>query len=176
MPTFISKSQAARLKKAAKRYKKMKLLKPWNKRTDDELLRKVLGQVAVIGRAEPGERLQRDPRIARKLSVKKLDSFRSDVALQRYLHTQFAKLKIRFSLGSTWQRDWKAKACARNFRTLMAKGGPTQYFQHIANFKKEKERIAALDKELERYGDKSARDTPQGSPKSGHVGSAENRP
>ena len=39
-----------------------KLGKPWNQRTDDELWIKVLGEVAAIGRAEPGETLETNPK------------------------------------------------------------------------------------------------------------------
>lgn len=159
MPAFISKSQATQLQKTVKRYKsQVNLGKPWNKWKDDALLRKVLGQVAVIGRAGPGERLQRDPKVAKKLSVKKLSSFKGPAKLQKYLHGQFEKLKIRYSFGSTWRNDWKARASAQNFQILMDAGGPTQFFKNVANLKKEKDRITEL-KKLKRYGDKSARDT-----------------
>jgi len=160
MPAFISKSQAALLRKIVKRHKAgVKLGKPWDKWTDDALLRKVFVQVVVIGRAEPGERLQHDPKIARKVSVKKLSGFRNDAALQKYLHKLFANLGVRYSQGSSWKNDWKAKASARNFDVLMNAGGPTEFFRDIANRKSEEEKIAALRKALKRYGPKSARDT-----------------
>jgi hypothetical protein len=160
MPAFISGSQAARLRKAAKRYKgQVKLGEPWSKRTDDALWRKVLGQVVVIGRAEPGERLQHDPKIAGRVSVRKLGGFQSEAALRRYLHELFAELKVRY-VGSNWKNDWKAAASARNFRVLMAAGGPRRFFlKHIASCTTEKERIEALQRALKRYGNKSARDT-----------------
>jgi hypothetical protein len=165
MPAFISKSQAARLKRAARRYKKMKLRKPWKKRTDDDLWRKVLGQVVVIGRAEPGERLQRNPKIGSEVSIKKLNG-KSDAALRKYLHKFFLNKKFFPKIHVAyvgrkqgWRNDWKAEASARNFKVLMGAGGPRQFFQCIANFEKEDERIAALTQRLERYGDKGARDT-----------------
>jgi hypothetical protein len=159
MPAFLSDSQATRLRKAVKRYKgKVKLRKPWTKWTDEELLRKVLGQVVVIGRAAPGERLQHDRKIASKVSVRKLRGFRNGAALQRYLHKLFAKLKVRY-VGNNWKKDWKAEASVRNFRTLMAAGGPSQFFRDVASRKSEEERIEALQKALKRYGNKGARDT-----------------
>jgi hypothetical protein len=160
MLAFISESQATRLRKAVRRNKsQVKLGKPWNKRTDDALWRKVLGQIVVIGRAEPGERLQNDRKIARKVSVRKLNGFQNDAALRRYLHELFVKLKVRY-VGSNWKKDWKAAASARNFRVLMAAGGPRQFFlKHIANCTTEKERIETLRKDLKGYGNKSARDT-----------------
>jgi hypothetical protein len=160
MPVFISDSQASRLRKVVKRYRsKVKLGKPWTKWTDDDLLRKVLAQVVVIGRSDPGKRLQYDPKIARKVSVRKLSGYPSLSVLQKYLHELFAQLGVRFSLGSTWKKDWKAAASARNFKVLMDAGGPTRFFRGIASFKSENERIAVLQKALKRYGNKSARDT-----------------
>lgn len=160
MPAFLSSSQSARLRQAATRYKgRVKLGRPLNEWTDEELWRKVLGQVVVIGRAEPGERLQHDPKITTKVSVKKLKGLRSDAARQKYLHELFVKLEVRFSLGSTWKNDWKAAASAENFRRLMDDGGPRKFFERVANCGTEKERITALQKALKRYGDKSARDT-----------------
>lgn len=137
----------------------MKLGKPWTKWTDDELLRKVLVQVVVIGKAEPGERLQHDPKIVSRVSVKKLKGFHNDAALQKYLHKLFVKLKVRY-VGSNWKKDWKAAASVRNFRHIMAEGGPTKFFQkQIADRKTEDERIEALRGAFKRYGNKSARDT-----------------
>jgi hypothetical protein len=156
MPALISESQAARLRKVVKHYKRTTSLgKPWTKWTDDALLRKVLVQVAVIGRAAPGERLQRD----RKVSVKKLSSFRSTTDLQKYLHKLFSSLEVRFSLGCKWNKDWKATACARNFEVLREMGGPTKFFCDITKIKSEKQRIKELQDRLYRYGDKGARDT-----------------
>jgi hypothetical protein len=160
MAVFLSAHQSLRLQNAAKRYKnREKLGKPLSEWSDEELLGKVLGQVVVIGRAEPGERLQHDPQITRKVSLKKLKSFRSDATLQKYLHEVFVKLGVRFSLGSTWKTDWKAAASMKNFRILMKDGGPKKFFEKVANCKTEKEKIETPQKALKRYGTKSARDT-----------------
>lgn len=160
MPSFISTAQASKLRKAVKRHKhSVKLGKPWNKWTDEELWLKVLGQVVVIGKAEPGERLQHDPKIASKVSLKKLNGFRRDVARQKYLHEQFVKLRVRFSLGSSWENDWKAKASVQNFRVLRDAGGPKKFFQTIDDCKTEEDRIKTLQGALKRYGSKSVRDT-----------------
>ncbi len=160
MPTFLFATQAARLRTAVKRYKnKVKLGKPLEKWSDEELWRKVLGQVVVIGRAEPGERLQHDPRIARTVTTRKLKGFRSDVAMRKYLHRVFVELGVRY-VGRSWKNDWKAAASVRNFKTLMAEGGPIQFFRkRIASRGTEEERIEALQGALKRYGNKSARDT-----------------
>src|SRR5258707_5817450 len=103
MLAFLSASQSARLRKAAKRCKAdVKLGRPLDKWTDDELWRKVLGQVVVIGRAAPGERLQHDRKIAPRVSVKKLKRFQADTELQKYLHELFVELKVRY-VGSNWK-------------------------------------------------------------------------
>ncbi len=160
MHGFIPDLQAARLRKAVRRYKnRVKLRKPWNRLTDEELWRKVLGQVVVIGRAEPGDRLQHNSKMKNKVSVKRLSRFQTDADLQRYLHELFVKLNVRY-VGTDWKKDWKSKASVKNFRILMAAGGPKQFFQNqIASCKTEEKRIDILRATLKGYGNKSARDT-----------------
>jgi hypothetical protein len=160
MPPFLSAAQASRLRAAVKRYKNgVKLGKPLKKWSDEELWRKVLGQVVVIGRAQPGERLQHDRRIAKTVSIRKLKDLGSDTARRKYLHRVFVELKVRY-VGGNWKNDWKAAASARNFKSLMADGGPIQFFRkRIASCETEDERIEALQGALKRYGNKSARDT-----------------
>ena len=160
-PQFLTSSQAARLQKAAKRFKsKVNPGKPWNKWTDEELWLKVLGQIAVVGRAEPGERLQHDPRIGRKVSIKKLSRFRTDTELQKYLHKVFVSLGVRY-VGRNWRNDKKAAAGVKNFRRLMGKdeGGPKRFFAKIAKYGTESERIKGLQESLKYYGNKGSRDT-----------------
>ncbi len=159
MPTFISAYQAARLRNAAERFKRqVSVGTPWTERSDDELWRRVLSQIAVIGRAEPGNRLQHDSKIARLVSIKRLAEFNNDLKLQRYLHRVFAKIGVRY-VGSNWRNDKKAAASAKNFRTLMQAGGPRKFFEGIARCKSEGERIETLQKSLKYYGNKGARDT-----------------
>jgi hypothetical protein len=161
VPAFISDSQAARLRKEVKRYKsQVKLAKPWNKRTDDALSRKVLGQVVVIGRAEPGELLQRNRKVGRKVSIKRLKTFQSDAHLQKYLHKFLLSIGARYvSKKGGWKKDRKAAAAAQNFRQLMKDGGPKGFFEQVASYKTEKEKIEFLQGALKQYGNKGARDT-----------------
>ena len=120
---------------------------------------KVLGQIVVIGRAEPGERLQNDRRIANKVSLRKLKRIKGEAALQKYLHSVFVELKVRY-VGGNWRKDWKAAAAVRNLKVLTAAGGPVQFFKNkVASCKTEEERIEVLQEGLKRYGNKSARDT-----------------
>ncbi|MGA7189832.1 MAG: hypothetical protein WBY66_15165 [Candidatus Acidiferrales bacterium] len=159
MPVCLSASQATELRRIARPYKKRaKLGKPWTKRTDDELWRKVLGQIAVVGRAAPGERLQQDPEIGRKVSIKKLNKFRNDAELQKYLHRVFVRLGVRY-VGRSWNNDKKAAAGTQNFRRLMKAGGPKRFFERIASCKTEDDRIEVLQRSLKFYGNKGARDT-----------------
>lgn len=158
MPSFLSRSQALQLQRIAKPYKKkVKLGKPFARWKDNELWLKVLGQIAVIGRAEPGERLQHDPKIKRRVSIRRLKRLRSDADLRRYFHSVFVGLGVRY-VGSNWRRDAKAAAAMKNFRTLTRNGGPRKFFEQIEGFKTEGERIEAL-KALTFFGDKGARDT-----------------
>jgi hypothetical protein len=161
MLAFISDPQAARLRKAVKPYKsQVKLGKPWNKRTEDALWRKVLGQVVVIGRAEPGELLQRSRKVGRRVSIKRLKTFRSDAELQKYLHEFLLSIGARYvSKRGGWKKDRKAAAAAQNFRKLMKDGGPKRFFEQVASCKTEKEKIEILQGALKQYGNKGARDT-----------------
>lgn len=156
---FLSAAQSIQLCRIARRYKNnVKLGKPFFRWTDDELWLKVLGQIAVVGRAEPGERLQHDPKVKRQVSVRKLRGIQSDARLQKYLHGVFLDLGVRY-VGNSWKNDRKAAAAVKNFRKLMAAGGPKKFFQQIEERKTEQERIEALQRELQYYGDKGARDT-----------------
>jgi hypothetical protein len=158
-PQFLSSSQARRLQKAAKRCRtRVKLGKPWIKWSDEELWRKVLGQIAVVGRAEPGERLQHDPKIRRKISIKRLKRFQTDTEMQKHLHEVFVSLGVRY-VGRNWKTDKKAAAGVKNFRKLMKDGGPKQFFAKIAKYGTESERIKDLQESLKYYGDKGSRDT-----------------
>jgi hypothetical protein len=158
MPSFLSTSQAARLQKIARRYrKKAKLGKHWTRRTDDELWRKVLSQIVVVGRAGPGIRLENEKKIGRLVSIKNLQNHKSDVELQQYLHRFFVDLGVRY-VGKSWKNDRKAAAAVKNFRKLQ-KVGVRQFFEEIARKKTEEERIEALQGALKFFGDKGARDT-----------------
>jgi hypothetical protein len=158
-PQFLSLSQASQLRKVAKRFRtKAKPGKPWKKWTDEGLWLKVLGQIAVVGKAEPGERLQHDPKIGRQISIKRLSKTHSDIALQKYLHKVFVSLGVRY-VGRDWRTDKKAAAGVKNFRILTEAGGPKEFFRKIAKLEAEPDRIEALQKSLKFYGDKGARDT-----------------
>lgn len=136
----------------------MKLRKPWSQRTDDELWRQVLAEVLAIGRAEPGERSQYDPKIKPLVSIKRLKQFRNDIDLQKYLHELFRRLNVRY-VGSNWKGDKKAIAAVRNFRRLTDGTTPREFFEGVAKFGTETEMIEALQVELNYFGRKAARDT-----------------
>jgi hypothetical protein len=135
-----------------------RLGKPWTARTEDELWRRVLSQIVVVGRAEPGYRLQHDKTISRQLTIRKLKAFKSDVVLQKHLHRIFLSIGVRFA-GNSWRSDRKALAGTRNFRIIQQAGGPSRFFGAIAKLKTEKKRITALQRSLKFYGDKGSRDT-----------------
>jgi len=159
VPAFLSASQAARLQKIARCYQRnVKLGKPWNKRTDDELWRKVLSQIVVVGKAEPGIELEHNPKVGKKIAIKKLKRFRSEKELQKYLHQVFVKLGVRY-VGRDWKSDRKAAAAVRNFRKLEAAGGSKKFFEDIAGKESEAERIEDLQESMAYFGMKGARDT-----------------
>ena len=159
MPAFLSARQAAQLQKIARPYKKqVKLGKPWEERTDDELWRKVLSQIVVVGRAEPGIRLEHDPNVKRQVSIKRLKRFQNDGELQKYLHGVFVELGVRF-VKRNWKTDAKTIAAVKNFRKLTDRTKPIQFFEQIAKLKTEEEKIAALQKGLRYFGNKGARDS-----------------
>ena len=58
----------------------------------------------MVDRAEPGERVQHDPKITPKVSIKTLRRFRSDAELQKHLHQVFAGLGVRY-VGGNWRND-----------------------------------------------------------------------
>ena len=161
MPIFISESQAIRLRRAVRRHRtQIKPGKPWKDWTADALWKKVLGQIVVIGRAEPGQLLQHDQRIGRRVSIKKLQRIRGNAALQRYLHEFLLGINARYvSRSGGWKKDRKATAAAKNFRILLKAGGPRKLFKQIAAHKDERQRIDGLQKALSQYGNKGARDT-----------------
>ena len=112
----------------------------------------------MIGRAEPGYELEHNPRVGRKIAIKKLRKFRSDEELRKYLHLVFVDLKVRY-VGSGWKSDRKAAAGVKNFRTLEKAGGPRKFFEGIAAKKSEVERIEAMQESMAYFGMKGARDT-----------------
>jgi hypothetical protein len=145
-PQFLSSSHATRLRKAARPYKnRVKFGPPWNKRTADDLWRTVLSQIVVVGSAAPAERLQRDPKIARQVSIWCLKKCHSDAALQKCLHEFLVKIGTRYvSKKKGWKEDRKAKAAVCNFRALMKAGGPKKFFKRVAALPTEQERIQFL--------------------------------
>jgi hypothetical protein len=148
------------LRRVAAGYKKrVHLSTPWNRLTNDELWIRVLTQVVVIGRAEPGDRLRNDSETRASLSIRKLRTFHTDTTFQKYLHKVFVELTVRY-VGRDWRTDWKAEASVHNFRVLMKEGGPKKFFEkQIASLETEQERIEMLRTTFKGYGNKCARDT-----------------
>jgi hypothetical protein len=115
MPAFLTSAQASRLRGMVRPYLvKDRPGKSWENRTDDELWRRVLSQIVVVGRAEPGHRLQHDPAISRQLSIRRLRTFQRDAELQRHLHDVFVRIGVRYT-GKNWRSNKKAAAGTKNF-------------------------------------------------------------
>jgi hypothetical protein len=162
-PAFLSSSQARRLRKAARPFKnRVKFGPRWNKKTEDDLWKTVLSQIVVVGSAAPGERLQRDPNMAKKVAIRHLKKCHSHAALQKHLHECLVEIGTRYvSKKKGWKKDKKARAAVCNFRALMKAGGPTKFFERVAALPTEKERIQFLSNRetFQYYGKKGARDT-----------------
>ena len=108
-----------------------------------------MGQIAVVGRAEPGERLQNDPEVQPQVSIRRLKRFQTDAQLQKYLHGIFVSLGVRY-VGDSWKKDGKATAAVKNFRKLTDTGNtPGKFFERIAGCKTEEEKIEAFEKGVE---------------------------
>jgi hypothetical protein len=136
---------------------------PWNKRSEDDLWRTVLSQIVVVGNAAPGERLEREPNLAKQVSIRRLKRRHSDSALQKYLHKFLGRIATRYvsKKEKRWKEDKKARAAVCNFRALMKAGGPKKFFERVAALPTEKERIQFLSDRatFQYYGTRGARVT-----------------
>jgi hypothetical protein len=157
---LLTEAQARTLRKLVARYKKeVRPWKSWKRRTPDELWRKVLTQVIVVGNAGPGYLLERSVEAKRQVSLARLKSFRNDrAAVKRHLHRILLALGTRY-VGKSWRKDRKAHAAAQNYLALVTSGGPKRFFTKVAAQRTEKERLQFLTERLRYYGDKGARDT-----------------
>jgi hypothetical protein len=162
-PQFLSAPQARTLREATRPYSERAQFGPhWNERTEDDLWRTVLSQIVVVGNAAPGERLEREPNLAKLISIRRLKRCPSDSALQKYLHKFLGRIGTRYvsKKEKRWKEDKKARAAVCNFRALMNAGGPTKFFKQLAVLT-EKERIQFLSDRatFQYYGKSGARDT-----------------
>jgi hypothetical protein len=122
----------------------------------------VLSQIVVVGSAAPAERLQREPNVAKQVSIRRLKKCHGDAALQKHLHKVLVEIGTRYvSKKKGWKKDRKARAAVCNFRALMNAGGPRKFFKRLAVLPTEKERIHFLSNRetFQYYGKKGARDT-----------------
>lgn len=160
MPAFsISPEAAKALRTLARRYQgQMVLGKPWYKRDEDELWRKVLGQIIVVGSARAGYTLDRSYEARKAVSVRLLKAQRSEQALKRHLNGVLRAIGTRY-VSSNWKSDKKTTAAVYNFRVLMEAGGPKRFFKQVAALSGEPKRIEFLCEHLAYYREKGARDT-----------------
>jgi len=154
----LTASQAALLRKLALRYRTaVKLPKPWNHRTADELWWKIVGEIAAQGNARAGFVIENSYEAKRQISLSRLKAFRTDGERLRQIHWVFATVRTRY-IRKNVRRDPKSRAVLRNFHMLTGNGGPKRFFRRIANERSETARIQVLQ-ELAGYGPKTARDT-----------------
>lgn len=157
---LLAERQVRKLRKLVLRYKhRVRLGKPWNQRTADELSLQVLIQIVVAGRAGPGCILKSSPEYSNEVSLAKLNTFRSDRALQKHINQVMREIRTRFA-RKAWTKCRKSIAAVHNFRKLTeAKDGPKGFFKKVAALTSETQRIDFLIREFQYYGKKAARDT-----------------
>ncbi len=154
----LTASQAALLRKLALRYRTaVKLPKPWNHRTADELWWKIVGEIAAQGNARAGFVIENSYEAKRQTSLSRLKAFRTDRERLQHIHWVFATVRSRY-IRKNFRRDPKSKAVLRNFHRLTGRGGPKSFFRRIADERLKPARIEALQ-ELAGYGPKTAPDT-----------------
>ncbi len=131
----------------------------WRNLDDEALWSIVVGQVAVIGRSEPWERLA--PRLAEKgitygRLVSELENSPTTEIASRF-HRAFSDAGVRY-VGRSADGSGKATACARNFRRVRAFGGPREFVAVVSRIVGDDERIEFVIDVLSHVNLKGARD------------------
>ena len=154
----LTDSQASRLRKLVRLYPKPKMGESWRHLTPDELWLKVLSQIIVVGNAAPVDTLERSEAIKKKLAFSRLK--RLGLQQRRHvLHSMLQEIGTRYVGKKTPNR--KVDAAVHNFEALDDAGGPEKFFDQVAAFHTEEERIQFLSnrKTLKYFGKTGARDT-----------------
>lgn len=131
----------------------------WRSLGDDGIWRKVLGQVALIGRSNPwdqilsrwqGSGLEYDA-VLRVLAVEGTDTVASLIQLH------FVQAGVRYA-GVGEAPSLKANACVRNLVRLRALGGPERFAEIVSRVDIENERVELVRDLLRMVASKGARD------------------
>ena len=128
----------------------------WKEKSDAELWRAVLIQIAVVGKAKAGEDLYGE------LAADLDDWYRqllmaSGEARLKAIHKRLRNASVRYvTLESKECR--KSKAAVYNFELIQSYGGPKRYFSQIAEVPVEAWRVSIVSDEMEFIRNKGARD------------------
>jgi hypothetical protein len=134
----------------------------WKHLTTDQLWLRVLSQIVVAGNAAPADMLVNSEAVKEKLSFSRLKRLRPRQRRQ-LLHSVLRAIGTRYVGKQAPNR--KVDAAVHNFNALADAGGPKKFFEGVAAFPKEEERIQFLNnkkpnkKTFQYYGKKGARDT-----------------
>jgi len=157
---MFTSAQSRLLKELVNRYKaRVEPPRSWKQRTPDELWRRVLAQIIVVGNAAPGYLLERSGGAKEAVAVRRLNRYgRNRPRLQKHLHHVLRILGTRY-VGKDWRRDRKSQAAAENYLILRNIGGPKRFFAGVASLGDQEKRLRFLASRLKYYGSKGARDT-----------------
>lgn len=131
----------------------------WRTLGDDGIWRTIVGQVAVIGRSRPWEKMNdawNGSGLEYAVIPPVLDAGGIN-AVAELIQQRFAEGGVRY-VGSGAAPSAKARACARNLVRVRALGGPTRFAEIVENIHDDHERIELARALLAMVAEKGARD------------------
>lgn len=128
----------------------------WKEKSDAELWRAVLVQIAVVGKAKSGEDLYDE------LATDLDDWYRqllmaSGESRLKAIHKRLRNASVRYVMSNS-KECRKSKAAVYNFELIQSYGGPKRYFSKIAEVPEEAWRVSIVSDEMEFIRNKGARD------------------
>ena len=127
---------------------------------DEGIWRQVVAQVAVIGASRPWQDRLAPVWDAEGMTWSRLTTapdLRDEATRAMAFHALFARHGVRY-VGDGRIPAAKALACARNFESLRAAGGPHAWAVQVSQHRDEASRIRAVRGALAQVGSKGARD------------------
>ena len=128
----------------------------WQSKSDEELWRAVLVQIAVVGSSASGESLKVLLDAQGKSWFESLAAMTSNARLKA-IHRSLREAGVRYAAADITKCN-KTKAASYNVEVLMSYGGPKEYFSKVASISVEAWRIAVVGDDLSYVRNKGARD------------------
>lgn len=159
MSSIISPAVAKRLIRAVERYREEVHVPPadaWMSQGDAGLWARVLGQIAVAGRADSGAALRRElgPDLDSWFEhLKRLP----EAGRRAEIHRRLRNAGVRYVTQSD-ETCKKSKAAAYNFNVLLSYGGPRRFFEQLSLVPLATWRISVVASEMSYIKLKGARD------------------